>query len=322
MISGWRHAGIGFCLTLSLLACGIASCGVASHGAAAAHCEQEADCERGFVCDAGACAIPTIDRFDYTEEMDAQARAFLNQLKARQLNVVTAESLTAGMIVATLVDVPADGAYVYGGFATYDSDAKRQDLGVRVGDVYTKECSLEMAIGAALHSRALVGVAVTGNAGPVARDDLDSLGVVDVAVAIRTDVAAPGSDLPADPAFPQTFTSVSRRINACDADGHPETRELCEKYKIEAAEDPDGYVSNAVLTVTRKLIRQDTVIDALALGNAHLDAYHCEAVGQAVVCPDLSALCIADYDGQYTAYGEPSWVIEQHMGSTPCPIRP
>ena len=216
------------------------------------------------------------------------------------------------------MDVPLYGSYVYGGVATYDSDAKRQFLGVKVGDVYTKECSLEMAIGAVVHSRALVGVAVTGKAGPVDKTDLDSLGVVDVGVSIRTDVAGAGSDIPTDPSFPQTYTSISKRINNCAADGHQATRDVCEKYKIEAAANDKGQVSLGVLQLVRKLIRQDTVLNAVKLGLSHLDTYNCTKQDDKVVCPNLSQLCAASYDGSYTAFGEPSWVIAQHIGQTLC----
>jgi len=282
-------------------------------------CAKQADCVRGYICFNSACTAPTNELIDYSSEIDQVAMGFLDELKSHQLNVVTAESLTAGMIISSIDDVPNYGSYLYGGFSTYDSDAKRQFLGVKVGDVYTKECSLEMAIGAIMHSRALVGVSVTGKAGPVDKSDLQSLGVVDVAVSIRTDVAAAGSDIPDDPSFPQTFTSVSRRIYVCDSNGHKETVDLCDKYKIEAAADPQGFVSTGVLDLVRKLIRQDTVINALTLGTTHLDTYNCQMVGQKVVCPNLSQLCTASYDGMYIAYGEPSWVIDSHRGPQSCP---
>ena len=305
--------GVSFtALVLSAIACSSAQ------GGTDTTCTRQADCARGLVCYSGGCIAPTYDLYDYTGEINTSATAFLNELKSRQLNVVTAESLTAGMIISSIVNIPNFGAYVYGGVATYDTDAKRQFLGVKVGDVYTKECSLEMAIGAVGHSRALVGVAVTGKAGPVAKTDLDNLGVVDVGVTIRTEAAAAGSDLPEDKSFPQTYTSVSKRINNCVADGHQGTKDLCEKYKIEAAADEKGFVSDGVLSLVRKLIRQDTVINALNLGSVHLAAYDCQADGGTVSCPNLGKLCVADYDGQYTAYGDPTWVISSHVGTQKC----
>ena len=51
--------------------------------------------------------------------------------------IATSESLTAGMIMSTLVDIPWAGYLKYGGFAVYDTDAKRVFNGVTVDDVYT-----------------------------------------------------------------------------------------------------------------------------------------------------------------------------------------
>lgn len=281
-------------------------------------CVNQSDCATGTICCFGLCKDASIDMYSYSDEIYNASREFLESIKARQLNVVTAESITSGMISSSLVDVPLYGSYIYGGFATYDSDAKRQFLGVRTGDVYTKECSLEMATGALVHSRALVSVAVTGKAGPVEKDDLNSLGVVDVGVSIRTDKAATGSDLPSDPSFPQTFTSVSRRINTCGADGHQATRDVCEKYKIEAAANDKGFASFGVLQLVRKLIRQDTVLNAVRIGRDHVEQYNCEMQGDSLVCSSLSEICTASYDGNYIAFQEPSGVITRHLGKTPC----
>ena len=323
-LQGWRYIMnfrktelFRFSALMVMITPGILSC--SSSTVPVIPCSKQADCLRGYICFTGACTVPTNELIDYSSEIDQVAMGFLDELKSHQLNVVTAESLTAGMIISSIDDVPNYGSYLYGGFSTYDSDAKRQFLGVKVGDVYTKECSLEMAIGAITHSRALVGLSVTGKAGPVAKNDLQSLGVVDVAVSIRTDVAAAGSDIPDDPSFPQTFTSVSRRIYVCDSNGHKETVDLCDKYKIEAAADAQGFVSEGVLDLVRKLIRQDTVINALTLGTTHLDTYNCQMVGQKAVCPNLSQICTASYDGMYTAYGEPTWVIDSHRGPQSCP---
>jgi PncC family amidohydrolase len=276
-------------------------------------CYEQVQCTRGYVCGSGLCTEADYDLYSYESEINEAAQAFLQNLKERQLNVATAESLTSGMIASSLVNIPLYGAYVYGGFATYDSDAKRKLLGVRVGDVYTRECALEMAAGTLIHSRALVSVAVTGKAGPVSKDDLASLGVVDVAISIRTDTPLGDSAVPEDTEFPQTYTTLYERINVCDENGHAQTRDLCQKYKVEATEDEQGFVSPGVLSLVRKLIRQDTVLQALVLGTRHLKSYICEDVDGQVVCPNLMGLCRESYDGDYEEYGEPSWVIKEHL---------
>ena len=297
---------LGICV-VSLSACNNTS------SASTPECYQQAQCGRGDICNSGFCTEARYDLYSYEGEINEAAKEFLQNLKERNLNVATAESLTSGMIVSSLVNVPFFGAYVYGGFATYDSDAKRIFLGVRVGNVYTRECALEMAAGTLVHSRALVSVAVTGEAGPVFKDNLASLGVVDVAISIRTEEPLGDSAIPDDPEFPQTYTTLYKRINVCEEDGREQTRNLCEKYKVEATEDEQGFVSAGVLSLTRKLIRQDTVLQALLLGTRHLKSYTCEDVDGKVVCPSLMGLCREPYDGDYEKYHEPSSVIEEHL---------
>ncbi len=80
--------------------------------------------------------------------------------------IATAESLTAGMMFSTLVDISLFGSYKYGCFSVYDTDAKRTFLGVKVKDVYTHRCAKEMAEGILKNSNATIGLAVTGNAMP------------------------------------------------------------------------------------------------------------------------------------------------------------
>ena len=78
--------------------------------------------------------------------------------------IVTSESLTAGLIFSTLVDIPYGGAYKYGCFGVYDTNAKRIFNRVSVSDVYTHECVKQMAIGALMNSEGTIAIAVSGNA--------------------------------------------------------------------------------------------------------------------------------------------------------------
>jgi nicotinamide mononucleotide (NMN) deamidase PncC/exonuclease III len=81
--------------------------------------------------------------------------------------LATAESLTAGLIMSTLVDIPWGGYLKYGCFGVYNTDAKRTFLSVKVDDVYTHQCAEEMAIGTLNNSNATIAIAVTGNAMPL-----------------------------------------------------------------------------------------------------------------------------------------------------------
>lgn len=106
-------------------------------------------------------------------------------LQTKKANIVTAESLTAGMILKTLVDVPMQGATLYGGFGVYDTDAKRLWLGVTTEGVYGEKTARQMAEGALKNSRAVVSLAVTGDAMPFP-ESRHRLGEVYIGVSIRS----------------------------------------------------------------------------------------------------------------------------------------
>jgi nicotinamide mononucleotide (NMN) deamidase PncC len=133
-------------------------------------------------------------------EMSARAQAHESALELirvlriksahtpRPLQVATAESLTAGLIFSTLVDVPFGGLHKYGSFAVYDTDAKRTFLGVTTSNVYTHECVEQMARGVLRNSNASVAIAVSGNAMPeqgghAQGEKLSQLGEVYIGVA-------------------------------------------------------------------------------------------------------------------------------------------
>jgi len=98
------------------------------------------------------------------------------------LQVCTSESLTAGMIMSTLVDIPWAGYVKYGAFGVYDTDAKRVFNKVSVDDVYTHRCAKEMAVGILRNSNATLAIAVTGNAMPL-NEHAEMLGEVFIGVA-------------------------------------------------------------------------------------------------------------------------------------------
>lgn len=115
------------------------------------------------------------------------AGAVLAALTQRGWTVGTAESLTAGLVVAGLVDVPGASASVRGGIAAYATDVKASLLGVdpellaRVGAV-DEEVARQMARGAREVLAVDVAIATTGVAGPDPQDG-QPVGTVFVAVA-------------------------------------------------------------------------------------------------------------------------------------------
>lgn len=108
-------------------------------------------------------------------------------LADRRLTLATAESLTAGLMAATLVTVPGASAVVRGGLITYATDLKARLAGVdpellaRVGPV-DAEVAVQMAQGAARACGADLGLACTGVAGPEPQDG-KPVGLVHLALA-------------------------------------------------------------------------------------------------------------------------------------------
>ncbi len=97
---------------------------------------------------------------------------------------VTAESLTAGAIASSIVDVSGSSQWFDRGFVTYSNEAKMELLGVSPDTLKTvgavsEETARQMVGGALAHSSlATVGVSVTGIAGPDGGSDLKPVGTV------------------------------------------------------------------------------------------------------------------------------------------------
>ncbi len=124
------------------------------------------------------------------------AAEVLRSLGRRGWSIGTAESLTGGLLVAALVDVPGASAHVRGGVVAYATDLKATALGVdpvlleERGPV-DRTVAAQMAEGARRTLGADVGVATTGVAGPDAQGG-HPVGTVFAAVAtpVGTAVAA------------------------------------------------------------------------------------------------------------------------------------
>lgn len=92
-------------------------------------------------------------------------------LVGRGLRIATAESLTAGLLAATLADVPGASATLLGGVVAYQNPVKESLLGVDPGRLASHgavdaEVAAQMAEGARQALGADIGVATTGVAGP------------------------------------------------------------------------------------------------------------------------------------------------------------
>lgn len=125
------------------------------------------------------------------EAGDAPAASLIRRLVERGWSIAVAESLTGGLVVSALVDVPGASAVVRGGIVAYATPLKATLLGVAESLLAERgavdpEVAAQMARGirtatAISGAPADVGIATTGVAGPDPQDGR-AVGTVFVAV--------------------------------------------------------------------------------------------------------------------------------------------
>lgn len=167
----------------------------------------------------------------------------------KYLQIATTESLTCGLIMSTLVDIPWGGFMKYGGFGVYDVDAKRVFNKVSVDDVYTHKCAAEMAIGVLKNSNATIAIAVTGNAMPV-NENIDMLGEVFIAIAGYDEI--------------NNIVYITKSINACLDTDNSNMRDICKKW-YETIKVQNKYNSRNETAAISQEIRYYTVMKAYEL---------------------------------------------------------
>ena len=253
-----------------------------------------------------------LNEFARQRSLESAYRLLL-KLRELKLNIVTAESLTAGLIAKTLVDIPTFGPNIYGGIIVYDSDAKRKFLNVGTANVYSDETAKQMAEGALLNSRAMVSIAVTGNAGPVRLPDIETLGVVDIGVSVRLHSSTNANKW-------STCTETTR-INTCKDEKH--YTHLCALYRKELELDfgnckpinksnPFTCSSLGSLSLIRNIIRTHTVASACSFA---LDVLiRLQNNNRLPIADEVSNLMqVENWDGKYIGCDEPSYIIERYL---------
>jgi nicotinamide-nucleotide amidase len=101
----------------------------------------------------------------------------------RGVTLAVAESCTGGLIASRLTELPGSSAFLLAGFVTYSNDAKVRDLGVpdaliAAHGAVSGEVVAAMADGARRRTGALMGLAVTGIAGPTGATPTKPVGLV------------------------------------------------------------------------------------------------------------------------------------------------
>ena len=191
-------------------------------------------------------------------------------LARNELNVVTIESLTSGMIAKMITDIPGGGSALYGGFVVYDTDAKRMYANVTTKGVYSEKTAEQMARGALINSRAMVGLAVTGHAMPF-RDEIKHVGEVDIGVAVRTS---------------PKIVVETMHINFCDA---PAARGFCQAWQ--RLHEENKYPPFQMTAQMADYIRLKTVSEACRFAVAVVGRHMSEIGGSKVSRKAWDATC-------------------------------
>ena len=128
---------------------------------------------------------------------DTVHRVVFRLLEEKGWTIATAESMTGGMVAASLTSEAGASKFVLGGLIAYDPELKGRLLGVSDLDhVVDVETAIEMARGGQELLGADVVVAVTGEAGP---DPVEKpVGTVIIAVATPEDIGAQELKMPGD----------------------------------------------------------------------------------------------------------------------------
>ena len=103
--------------------------------------------------------------------IDEKALALVEAFKEAGLTVGFAESLTGGLISASVVNIPGASAVLKGSIVSYTNEIKEKVLGVPAEVIaehteVSEECAIAMACGAKRVLNCDVAVSVTGIAGP------------------------------------------------------------------------------------------------------------------------------------------------------------
>ena len=120
-------------------------------------------------------------------ELDVAAAAAVHELVDRGQTMATAESLTGGLVAATIVEIPGVSAVYRGGMVVYATELKHSLAGVPADLLAERgpvdpDVARALAVGAREKCGADWGLATTGVAGPEPQDGVP-VGVVYVAVA-------------------------------------------------------------------------------------------------------------------------------------------
>lgn len=116
-----------------------------------------------------------------------EAEKLISVLNKKKLTIASVESLTAGLFIATLANVPGASKVVRGGLVTYQTSLKTNVLGIKPSvikkyGVVSKEVATLMAKNGQKHLKSDIVVSFTGNAGPTKEPGGAEVGRVHIAI--------------------------------------------------------------------------------------------------------------------------------------------
>jgi nicotinamide-nucleotide amidase len=160
-------------------------------------------------------------------EMQVAAAAAVHRLVERSETLATAESLTGGLVAATVVEIPGVSAVYRGGLVVYATDLKHALAGVPeelLAERGAVDPDVALALADGVRQRCVTdwGVATTGVAGPDPQDGKPA-GLVYVAVASRSGSTVRELKLDGNRAAirSESVTSVLRLLSDCLRDAPP-----------------------------------------------------------------------------------------------------
>lgn len=152
---------------------GIVSVRIRAHGEKAADVEHAlSDAERAVREALGSLIIsPRGEHKDHDTGRSALVRELIGLLEERAQGVSVCESCTAGLLAATIAEVPGSSAVLAGGFVTYSNELKASLAGVETDLIdahgaVSPEVARAMASGTRQRTNTEHALAITGIAGP------------------------------------------------------------------------------------------------------------------------------------------------------------
>ena len=119
-------------------------------------------------------------------DLEQLARETVAEATRQGITLATAESMTAGLIAATIADISGASQVLLGGIISYALSVKQNVLGVQgitEETVVSEDCARQMAIGARNVTGAALALSCTGVAGPTGGSEETPVGTVYIGVA-------------------------------------------------------------------------------------------------------------------------------------------